>query len=295
MISTPCSTLSTRSTGTSGRYAKVELYPFSFKEYCQTKDVDLRSTTTKAKALRKKALLDYLQEGGFPELLHERNKRGYVESLLDTILRVDITKRFRLKNPETLRKMATYLADTYCQEFSAKAVGALFGISDHTADTYYSHLKEAFLCIGLPKFSFKSQERVRGEKVYLVDTILSSERGQTFMGANLGWRLENAVLIELLRRTRPLYKDVFYARENGWEIDFVVVDHGHVDELIQVSADISTPKTRERELRALRNGAKKFSCDKLLLLTLNDEDTIEQDGVTIKVMPAAQWFLEQLM
>lgn len=275
-----------------GRYAKIELYPFSFQEYCQSNDIDLRSLTTKGKALRKKALLDYLQEGGFPELLHERNKRGYVESLLNTILSVDITKRFRLKNPETLRKMATYLADTYCQEFSAKAVGKLFGISDHTADTYYAHLKEAFLCIGLSKFSFKSRERVRSEKVYLVDNVLSSEREQTFMGANLGWRLENAVFIELLRRTRPLYKDVFYARENGWEIDFVIADHGHVEELIQVATDVSAPKTLERELRALRNGARKFSCDKLLLLTLNDERTIEQDGLTIKIMPAAQWFLE---
>jgi len=50
-----------------GRHSKVELYPFSFTEYGTMKKVELHSLSTKSQALRKKALHDYLIEGGFPE------------------------------------------------------------------------------------------------------------------------------------------------------------------------------------------------------------------------------------
>ena len=272
-----------------GRHSKIELYPFSYSEYSRMKGVDLASQSTKSKALRKKSLTEYLQEGGFPELLHEENKRGYIESLLHTIITVDIAKRFRVRNMETLRKLAAYLADNFCQDFVASAAAKLFGISDHTADNYYSYLKEAFLFIGVHKFSFKSKERVRNEKVYVVDNALVAERNATFMGENLGWRLENTIFIELLRRTRPLYKDVFYYKESTWEVDFIIADDGRVEQLIQVSLDISSEKTRNREIRGLVNGSEKFHCANLLLLTFNDEMVMEKAGCTIQVIPVSEW------
>lgn len=97
-----------------GRHNKVELYPFSFAEYATMRGVELRSLSTKSKALRKKALHEYLTDGGFPELLNERNKRGYIEALLNSIIKNDIARRFRLRHVEVLRRMATYLADNFC-------------------------------------------------------------------------------------------------------------------------------------------------------------------------------------
>jgi predicted AAA+ superfamily ATPase len=76
-----------------GRHTKIELYPFSFREYGTMKKVELNSLSTKAVALRKKALSnDYLIEGGFPELLNETNKRGYIETLLNSIIKNDIAR-----------------------------------------------------------------------------------------------------------------------------------------------------------------------------------------------------------
>lgn len=279
------------STHLTGRHNKIELYPFSFTEYCAMTKVDLKSRSTKGRALRKKALTEYLRQGGFPELMHEQNKRGYIESLLHTIISVDIAKRFKVRNIETLRKMMAYLADNFCQEFVASKVGKIFGVSDHTADNYYSYLKEAFLFIGIHKFSYKSKERVRNEKMYIVDNALISKRDDTFMGDLTGWRLENTIFVELLRRNRALYKDVFYYREPTWEVDFVVADNGRVEQLIQVSMDISKEKTKEREVRGLIYGAKKFNCENLLLITLNEEMAIEKDGCSIKVVPASEWMV----
>ena len=281
------------STHLTGRNNKVELYPFSFFEFCTLKKVETSSVSTKAKALRKAALQDYLQQGGFPELFNESNRRGYVNGLLDAIIKNDIAKRFKVRNVEALRRIAAYLADNYCQEFVAKTVGGLFGVSNHTAENYYSYLKEAFLLVGVNRFSFKSKDRVRNEKVYVIDTSFVTEREDNFSLENIGWRLENIVCIELLRRYRPQFCDIFYYKEDTSQVDFLVAKDGNVQELIQVSYDISNEKTRLREIRGLKNAAKKLGCKNLTLITFDTYETIEEDGYTIKAIPATEWLLMQ--
>lgn len=274
-----------------GRHHKVELYPFSFAEYCKMKNVDTQSLTTKAKALRIKALEEYLQGGGFPELFNETNKREYIQGLLDSIIKKDIAKRFKLRHVEVLRRMATYLSDNYCQEFVASKVASLFGISDHTAENYYSYLKQAFLLIGVNRFSFKSAERVLNEKVYVVDTGFATDKEGSLATENLGWRLENVVLVELLRRTKPEFADVFYYKSRESQVDFVVAKDGKVQELVQVSYDISHPKTERREVKGLKDASKALGCNRMTLITLDSEKTISTENGTIQVVSAANWLI----
>ena len=279
------------STHLTGRNNKVELYPFSYSEYCAMKKIETTSLSTKAKGIRKSTLHEYLLQGGFPELFNESNRRGYINGLLDAIIKNDIAKRFKVRNVEALRRIAAYLADNYCQEFVAKTVGELFGVSNHTAENYYSYLKEAFLLVGVNRFSYKSKDRVRNEKVYVVDTAFVTEREDNFSLENLGWKLENIVCIELMRRYKPLFCDVFYYKETSSQVDFVIAKDGNVQELIQVSYDISSDKTRYREIRGLKNAAQKLKCNNLTLVNLEEQATIEEDGYTINVIPATEWLL----
>ena len=282
------------STHLTGRNNKVELYPFSYSEYCARKKIETTSLSTKAKGIRKSTLHEYLLQGGFPELFNESNRRGYINGLLDAIIKNDIAKRFKVRNVEALRRIAAYLADNYCQEFVAKTVGELFGVSNHTAENYYSYLKEAFLLVGVNRFSYKSKDRVRNEKVYVVDTAFVTEREDNFSLENLGWKLENIVCIELMRRYKPLFCDVFYYKETSSQVDFVIAKDGNVQELIQVSYDISTDKTRNREIRGLKNAAQKLKCNNLTLINLEEQATIEEDGYTINVVPATEWLLNRV-
>ena len=272
-----------------GRHNKVELYPFSFAEFCRINSIDTVSITTKAVGLRQNALHRYLTIGGFPELQKEDNPKNYIDGLFNAIIRNDIARRFKIRQEEVLRKMAAYLADNFAQEFSAAAVGKLFGVSNHTAEKYFGYLKEAFLFVGVKKFSYKSSERVRNEKYYVVDVAMASERNDTFSLENLGWRLENVVCIELLRRYHHQYAEVFYYKEKSFEIDFLVAKNGMVQELIQVSYQIVSEKTRRREINGLVQGAKKFNCRKLTLITFSTEEVIKEDGVTINIIPATKW------
>ena len=272
-----------------GRHNAVSLYPFSFAEYCQIKQVEPNAITTRQRAALIEALHSYLKEGGMPELLNEADRRMYINSLLNTIIRVDIAKRFRIRHPDALFKMATYMCDNYGQEFVPKTVGELFGISSKTASLYFSYLKEAFLLIGVPKFSFKAQERIRNEKAYVVDVAFAEEHDGSFSLENLGWKLENVVCIELLRRNKRLNNEVFYYKDPSFECDFVVTHGSSVQQLIQVSYDITSPKTRARELNGLVKAARKFNCHNLILLTFDTKEHFELNGEIIHILPATEW------
>lgn len=275
-----------------GRHNAVALFPFSFKEYCAMMEVDTKSVTTKAEAMRIEYLHKFLDKGGMPELLHEKNGRRYVSSLMNTIIRNDIAKRFGVRNVDALYKMATYLVDNFAQEFVPSKVGELFGLNNKTVSNYYRYLKEAFLLVGIPKFSFKAQERIRNEKCYVVDVAFPQCHSNAFSMENLGWKLENVVCIELLRRYNVL-SNIFYYKERDFECDFVVASGSRVEELIQVSYDITTEKTRRREINGLLKASQKFNCNKLTLITFSTQKDIEINGLKIQVIGATDWLLNR--
>ena len=276
-----------------GRHNRINLYPFSFSEYCGIIGVDTKSYSIKARALRKTTLERYMAEGGFPELISETNRVGYINGLVDAIINMDIARRFKVRHKDVLRRIASYLSDNYCHEFVAKNVAAEFGISDHTAENYYSYLKQAFLLIGINKFSYKSKDRIRNEKIYVVDTALAVDKEGTIASENLGWRLENIVCVELLRRCKPLFRDLFYFKTANHEVDFVISEGGKPVELIQVCYDISSPKTRNRELNGLVTGAKALNCSKLTLITFDAAETVTTGDYTIEILPAIDWLCQR--
>lgn len=274
-----------------GRHHKITLFPFSFEEYARMKQLDTQALTTKGQAAVKRELNTYLMNGGLPELLIEKDSQGYIMALLEAIIKRDITLRFKVRYPEVLQRLATYLIDNFAQEYNATTIAELLGVSDHTIDTYCGYLQEAFLLLALKKFSYKSRERIRDSKIYVIDNAFISNRTNTFSTENLGWRLENAIYIELLHRASKRFADVFYYRDRTFEIDFIVAKDGVVEELYQVCYDMTNEKTRKREVNSLLQGATKFHCSNLTILTFDEQETITEGDYTIQVKSASQWLL----
>lgn len=274
-----------------GRHHKITLFPFSFEEYARMKQLDTQALTTKGQAAVKRELNTYLMNGGLPELLIEKDSQGYIMALLEAIIKRDITLRFKVRYPEVLQRLATYLIDNFAQEYNATTVAELLGVSDHTIDTYCGYLQEAFLLLALKKFSYKSRERIRDSKIYVIDNAFISNRTNTFSTENLGWRLENAIYIELLHRASKRFADVFYYRDRTFEVDFIVAKDGVVEELYQVCYDMTNEKTRKREVNSLLQGATKFHCSNLTILTFDEQETITEGDYTIQVKSASQWLL----
>lgn len=274
-----------------GRYNEIRLYPFSFSEYCRYHQIDMVGVTTKADAERKRAFLDYIHNGGFPEMQGLRNKRAYVQSLIEAILRKDIQKRFKIRNVEALRKLAHHLLNNACQEVNYDDLSNLLGIADKTVTKYIDYLNQAFLIQRLSRHSFKSAVRIRNQKAYLVDAGLQGNRDNALSPQNLGWRLENIVYIELLRRCAHDFLDLYYYKPSprAKEIDFVVCNQNKTVELIQVAYEIDNPRTYARETFSLIKAAGELSCNTLTLIAFTQTRDVVIDGRTIHIVSVLEW------
>lgn len=278
-----------------GRYNEIHLYPFSFYEYCDFHDIDIHGITTKADAERKRAFMDYINDGGFPEMQNLRNKRGYVQSLMEAIISKDIQQRFKIRNTDALRKIANHLINNVCQEINYDSLSEILKITDQTAKKYVDYLRQAFLIQLLSKHSFKSKERIRNSKAYIVDPGLQNNRENSFAPENIGWRLENVVFIELLRRCSNDFLDIYYykASPRSKEVDFVVCNQDKAVELIQVAYGIDNDKTYNRETSALIKASTTLHCDKLTLIAMTTTRDVVLDDKSIHICSAIEWLLKR--
>lgn len=278
-----------------GRYNEIRLFPFSFREYCDFHHIETNGLTTKIEAGIKRAFMEYVTDGGFPELQNIRNKRGYVQSLLEAIVSKDIQQRFRIRNVDTLRKIANHLINNVCQEINYGNIAETMGVTDQTVKKYVDFLRQAFLVHILNKHSFKSKERIRNAKAYIVDPGLQNNRDNSFAAENIGWRLENVIYIELLRRCTNDFLDIYYYKESprSKEVDFVVCNQDKAVELIQVAYDIDNQKTFYRETSSLIKASTKLHCDNLTLIAFTQTRDEEIDGKCIKILSATDWLLKK--
>ncbi len=275
-----------------GRHHSIPLYPFSFSEYCEAKEIDVHSMATRAIAARRAAFDDYMRQGGFPELQFINDDRAYIDNLVNNILKRDIEQRFRIVHTSAFEQLSHHLLNVAPVIVSDKTLQDMFGLrSPHTAKNYLSYLKQAYLLVGLHKYSPKSRLRISGEKIYPIDVALMNRRDDAFAGENLGWRLETIVYLDLLRKYKSRGCDIYYYSERSGECDFVVCDGRKTILAVQVSYDISSEKTRKREIAGLLLAAQKTGCDNLLLLTDHDHEDIVQGGYSIAVRPVYDYML----
>lgn len=280
------------STHLTGRYMETKLLPFSFREYCARQGVPTTlPSSTKETAKRMSAFDDYLHGGGFPELLNETDRIGYVTALVESIVRRDICARHKIRNPEVLQELANHILNIVPAKATVADFSRIFHLkSDHTTRNYLSFLEQAYLLCEVKKYSAKSAERLVNAKLYPVDVALMDFRPNAFAGENLGWRLETLVYLELRRRHVPEGCDIYYYEDATSEADFLVCRGRSVEKIVQVSYDISATKTRKRELRGAQNAAAATGCKNLTLVTYDErEDAFTPDGTPIEIVGAHEW------
>ena len=281
------------STYLTGRYNEIELYPFSFGEFCEIEKVKTTNLSTKTDALLRRAFDRYMEIGGFPEIISgEEIADEYVDTLVSNILERDIVQRFKVRYKDTFKSLSNHLMNNAPCEIVYAALQKIFNFkNDKTVENYVSYLYQAYLLKQLRKYSSKSSERIRNAKCYPIDVSLMNARKDAFAKDNLGWRLESLVYLALCRRYGTGY-DIYYHNTDSYEVDFVVCHRATVVELVQVSYNISSEKTLNRETSALMKAGVSLKCDKLTLVTAYEEHELDIDDHNIKVCPAYKWLLK---
>ncbi len=126
-------------------------------------------------------------------------------------------------------------------------------------------------------------------KVYVVDNGFVQSAALN-ISENLGRLLENQIFIELMRRGYQPGLSLFYYRtRNDKEIDFVVRKGAKVEQLIQVCYDMTSDKTRRRELGALVEAAEELKCTNLLIVTYGHRENVTCKGMTVSIIDVAHF------
>lgn len=277
-----------------GRHHTIELLPFSFRDWCNYNGIATAPLTTKNMGILMGAFDKYLRQGGFPELLIERNHTSYIDSLFHNIITQDIQKRFNVKYIDSLERLAGHLLNISPAIIVKDKLQEQFGFkSHHTLGNYLSYLAQTYLICKVSKYSNKSRERSVAEKAYAIDVAFMNKRENALAGENLGWRLETIVYLELRRQIKTEEEDIYYFDNGNTEVDFIVCNGNKATGVYQVSYNIENPKTRRREVNGAITAAKTTKCSNVYILTDHQSETIVQNGIKIKAMPVWEWIVRE--
>ena len=275
-----------------GKYLQVEMFPFSLEELFDWHKLDLHCLMPEQGAECKVLTDDYLRNGGYPEAVASRQLvRSYLDTLFDSIVWKDVAKRHNVRNITDLNNLAVYLVSNFCNPLSANELAEELGLSSvNTTKKYMDYLHEPYLFYYLSRYNNKLKLMKKApRKVYVVDNGFVAAKAFS-VTENLGRLLENQIFIELVRRGYDTEKTMFYYRSrNDKEVDFVLRQGAHIERLVQVCYDLSSPKTEKREVDAIVECAGELKCDNLTIVTYDDERTIEKDGYRIDVIPISKF------
>lgn len=275
-----------------GRHLKVEVFPFSFREYLSYRKfkipkTDILTTTQRGKLLKYQS--EYMSSGGIPDALKYPDINLH-KTLYDDVLYRDIATRYRLDNIKELKELSFYLISNISSLVSFNKLKELLMLgSVNSVKAYVEYLETSWLFFILNKYAYSVKEQqIANKKVYSIDTGLAKSIGFSFSN-NLGRLIENIVYLNLRRKQKSLY---YYKTQEGYEVDFYSPDESF---LIQVSFDLDKSNI-ERETRALINACHEKDNDhtknKLIIITRSFKDSIVIEGNKIEIIPLYEWLLK---
>ncbi len=274
------------------RYFDEKVFPYSFREFLGAQDVvlDKEWMFGKQKNIVQQRFADYFRWGGFPELLMYRNKRHWLNGLYEKIILGDVIQRNKVKNEQALRLAIKRLAENVKQPTAYNRLANMVkssGISTNTASLidYVRYVKESCLLFTLDNFASKFAEKETTKKHYFTDNGLLS----IFLTDQDTSLLENLCAITLYKRCAIGDEPRLYYYNRNIEVDFYIPEEQLA---IQAAYSISDTETRIRETSALLSLHKAHPLKKALIITYDEEDTIEMADLTITVLPAWKWLLE---
>ena len=264
----------------SGRYVEIVVFPFSFKEFLESKHIAIES--------RKVDLMykEYERYGGFPSVVYsdETIKTTILSGIHDSIILNDIADRGLIRDTFSLKRVVSFLADNVGQMINSNKIANILkseklSISNHTVNRYLELLQDAFLFYEAKSYDIRGKKYLKqNSKYFMIDNGLRNE-AVSFQGGNFGNRLENLVYIELLRRGY----EVSIARIDDKEIDFIA-RKPDITIYYQVTHQIPSNTHETDNLLLLKDNYQK------VLITGRYEDVSDIDG--IRVVYVVDWLLE---
>jgi predicted AAA+ superfamily ATPase len=276
-----------------GRTVSYTIYPYSFAEFIKALNGPINFNTQANRAKLINLTEQFMTEGGFPELTRfDRHfKTKVLQEYFNVMIYRDIIERYSVSNPEVLKFFIKKIFASVTGTLSVnKAYNDLksmgYKVSNKYLYEYLDYCNTVFLTQSISKFDYSEIKQAKSDKkVYIIDNGLLGAVDFSVSG-NKGKLLENMVAMELLKQG----KNLFYYKDQT-ECDFIVQqENSPVFSPIQVSLSLKQASTRTREIKGLINVCKHLNMTDGIIITLDEEETVEEIGFKINVVPFYKYF-----
>jgi len=286
-----------------GRTLTNYIYPLNFKEFLKFKGADYEMNKIEYSSKKPEFLKlfnEYLDYGGFPEIILEKDKTKKLKLLKEyfsTIVSRDIIERYNIDNVLALETFMKYLINNYSRYVSfsktqkwISSIGVKVGKA--TLIEYYHYIKQSYFANDISIFSYKIKDKLQYPlKIYITDAGFVT--ALTIKQQNKGWIYEQLVANTLFKKTmNDPSIELSYWKSDKEEIDFVVRQGLKVKQLIQVCYEIEDYDTKKRELKSILKASKELKCNNLLIITKERDGEGAIDRKKINYVPLWKWFLQ---
>ncbi|MEW6529095.1 MAG: ATP-binding protein [Candidatus Micrarchaeota archaeon] len=286
------------STVITGRYVNVEVFPLSFKEFLDFKNLKLTNDldVIKNKLSIIKFFEEYVRWGGFPEVVLSHSiqrKQELLRRYFDDILMKDTVKRFGITEIEKLENLASVYISNISTLQSFNKLKEKIGVSLDTVERFSKCLELSKLFFFLKKFDYSTGKQIRSvQKVYTIDPGFYSIKGFRF-SENFGRIAENMVAIELFRRSALNQKlELYYWRDyQEREVDFVIKNRRKIKQLVQVTTISEFEDIDKKTLDSLVKASSETKCNNLVVITKDYENEQKIKGKTISFIPIWKYLI----
>lgn len=233
----------------------IHLSPLSFEEFHNYKNKSVFED-----------FYEYMQFGGMPLAVlknKEDDKKEYLKNLFETTYFKDIIEHNKMKRSESLDELCNIISQQTGQLLNSKKIASTYKsvkhetIDEETIEKYINFFKDSFLIKQSSRYDVKGRSEIGAlRKYYFIDTGLRNAR-LNFVFPDEGQMLENIIYNELDYNGYSINIGTFDNVEKDknnksirktYEVDFYAVK-GNKSYYIQVSNDISSENTRQREIK----------------------------------------------
>lgn len=283
-----------------GRYVSKLILPYSFKEFLGYRRFEIKNLDSpEVKGALLNNLREYLTFGGFPDVVKERDEKSKLELLKtykETIFYRDVVERWKVRDVSSLRTFLELVSENFGKYVSLSGMENYFkslGLkkSKKTLANYLKYLEDAFFLFPVPKFGYKTKERVQQPvKVYPVDTGFYNLVPR--FSRDMGVLMETLVAIFLLRLKYQQNIELFYWKDYQQnEVDFALKQGLKITQLIQVTYASDRAGIDKRETRALLKAGRELGCGDLLMVTWDYEGELHFNDNVVRCVPLWKWLM----
>lgn len=282
-----------------GRALSWEIFPFSFREFLDSKYLESHGPlSTKKRLLVQKAFEEYWETGGFPEVVGlNRSLRIKIhQEYFHAILFRDLVERYDVSHPKAVTDLAHWLMDNTASLYSVNNLTGYLKSLGHkvpkaSVSAYLEWFEDAYFLFSVRIFDASlARSNTNPKKIYCVDHALVMSVSSGVL-VNSGHLLENLAFTALRRVSPKIY---YYKTKAGREIDFIVPMHGGKKLLVQVCESLADSRSRQREISALNEAMMELSVKTGIIVTRDEDERLETEAGTIDVVPMWRFMLDLL-